>query len=78
MSTANPSPAKRPPCVEILDEMVAEALRRKTPAERVAMVFDSERTVRLMLESHLRWEHPDWDAEQLSREIARRCSFESS
>ncbi len=64
--------------VELLDERIVEGLRRKTPAERVAMVFDAERTMRLMLETNLRWRHPDWNADEINREIARRRNRESS
>ena len=77
MSAKNRFAQNRRPCVELLDEAVVEVLRRKTPAERVAMVFDAERTMRLMLEAHLRWQHPDWDAESVAREIARRRNRES-
>ena len=58
--------------IEILDEAVVEVLRRKTPAERVALGLEAERTMRLMLEMHLRSEHPDWNDEQIAQEIARR------
>jgi hypothetical protein len=75
---SEPSAQKRRPCIELLDEAMVEVLRRKTPAERVAMVFDAEQTMRLMLETHLQWRHPDWSAEQIAREIARRRSLESS
>jgi hypothetical protein len=68
---------KRRPCVELLDDAMVEVLRRKTPAERVAMVFDAEQTMRLMLEANLHWRHPDWDAEHVAREIARRRNRES-
>lgn len=68
----DPSAPKRRPCIELLDEAMVEVLRRKTPAERVAMVFDAERTMRLMLEAHLRWRHPDWDMPTVMRAIARR------
>ena len=75
MSAVNPSGKKRPPCVEILDPMIVEVLRRKTPAERVEMIFDANRTVRLLLEGHLRWRHPDWDDQAVMQEIARRMCF---
>jgi len=58
--------------IEILDEAVVEVLRRKTPAERVALGLEAERTMRLMLKTHLRSEHPDWNDEQIAQEIARR------
>lgn len=51
----------RRPCVELLDDAIVEVLRRKTPAERVAMIFAANRTMRLRLEGHLRSRHPDWD-----------------
>jgi len=58
--------------IEILDPAMVEVLRAKTPAERVAMVFDANRTMREMLLAHLREQHPDWDQERVDREIARR------
>jgi hypothetical protein len=64
--------------VELLDEKIVDALRRKTPAERLAMVFDAERTMHLMLEANLRWRHPQWTADEVNREIARRRNRESS
>jgi hypothetical protein len=60
--------------IEILDPAMVEVLRGKTPAERVAMVFDANRTMRLMLSAHLHWQHPDWSEAQVGEEIARRMS----
>jgi hypothetical protein len=77
MSATKRFPTTGPPRIELLDEAMANVLRRKTPAERVAMVFDAERTMRLMLEAHLRARHPDWDSEQVAREIARRRNLGS-
>ncbi len=66
---------KRRPCIELLDEAMVEILRRKTAAERVAMIFAAtNRTMRLRLEGHLRTLHPDWDTPQVMQEIARRMS----
>jgi len=72
MSSLDPSAKPRRPCVEVLDPRVVEILRRKTPAERVAMIFEANRTMRLRLEGHLRSRHPDWDDAAITREIARR------
>lgn len=69
--------ARKVPCIELLDDAMVEVLRRKTPAERVAMVFDANRTMRLRLEGHLRSIHPDWDTPAIMREIARRMSHGS-
>ncbi len=63
--------------IEVLDEAMVEVFLAKTPAQRVAMVFDAERTMRLMLEAQVRSRHPDWDDEQVLREIARRWNPES-
>ena len=71
-----PNPKRRPPCIEVLDDAMVEVLRGKTKTERVAMVFDAERTMRLMLEANLHWRHPDWDAQRIGKEIARRRNCE--
>jgi hypothetical protein len=68
------SAQKNRPCIEILDEAVVDVLRRKTPTERVAMIFAANRTMRLRLEGHLRTRHPDWDSQTVMQEIARRMS----
>ncbi|MGA2618357.1 MAG: hypothetical protein ABSF26_12155 [Thermoguttaceae bacterium] len=75
MPDTNPSAESRQPCVELLDEAIVEVLRRKTPAERLAMVFAANRTMRLRLEGHLRSRHPDWDDAAVMQEIARRMSL---
>ncbi len=60
--------------IEVVDDAVAEILRRKTPAERVAMVFACNRTMRLLIKGHLHTRHSDWDDERISKEVARRMS----
>ena len=58
--------------IEMLEPEVVEMLRGKTAAEKVEMVFDAEKTLRMMLEAHLKWSHPNWSDEQVRQEIARR------
>lgn len=58
--------------IELLDPMMVEIFRAKTPAERVAMIGECNETMRLRLQGHLRTLHPDWDDAQLQREIAHR------
>ncbi len=58
--------------IEVVDDAVADVLRRKTPAERVAMIQASNRTMRLLIAGHLRGLHPGWDEQQIAREVARR------
>jgi len=60
------------PSIELLDPAIVEVLRRKTPAERVAMVFAANRTMRLRPEGHLRSRYPDWETQTVMQEIARR------
>jgi len=64
--------------IEVLDDEMVRVLRSKTPVERIAMVLDANRTMRLMLESHFRERHPDWDQSQIADAIARRLLDESS
>jgi hypothetical protein len=71
---SDPDTKSKRPCVELLDEAIAEVLRRKTATERVAMIFAANRTMRLRLEGHLRSCHPDWDDQTVMQEIARRMS----
>lgn len=60
--------------IEVVDEAVAAILRRKTPAERVAIASDAHRTARLMTTAQVRRMHPDWTDEQVRREAARRLT----
>ena len=61
-----------PSRIEVLDDDMVEVLRQKTPAERVEMVFDANRTMRLILEGHFRDRHPDWESDRIHAAIARR------
>ena len=58
--------------IELLEPMVAEILRRKTPAERLQMTLESNRFLRQRLEAHLRHQHADWTDSQVQAEVARR------
>ena len=60
--------------IEVLDEAMAEVLRRKTPAERLAIGFGLWRSARTMLRGQLASLHPEWGAERLEREVIRRLS----
>jgi hypothetical protein len=69
-----PSPEQ----IELLDDAMVEVLRRKTPAQRLAMAFEANRFARLRLEAHLHAMHPDWTPDQVMAEIARRMLLGSS
>lgn len=58
--------------IEVVDDAMAEIYRSRTPAERLAMIFAGNRTMRLRLEGHLRTYHSDWTDAEINREIARR------
>ena len=60
--------------IEVVDERMAEVLRGKSPAERLAMGWSMWSYARDMIASVLRQEHPDWDAKRLQQEVARRLS----
>ncbi len=60
--------------IEVVDDRVAEILRRKSPAERVEIIFDLNRTMRVMIAGHLRSRHPGWTEEQVQAEVARRMT----
>jgi hypothetical protein len=61
-----------PSRIEVLGDDMVEVLRKKTPVERVAMVLDANRTMRLMLEAHFRERHPEWSDNQIAAAIAGR------
>jgi hypothetical protein len=56
------------------DDAMAEVLRRKTPAERIAIGSGLWRSARKILRAQSASLHPDWDARRLEREIVRRLS----
>jgi hypothetical protein len=62
------------PRIEVMDDLMAEVLRQKTPAERLAISHGMWRFARELLRSALRAQHPDWSEEQVHRETARRLS----
>jgi hypothetical protein len=57
---------------EVVDDAMAEVLRTKSPAERIAIVSDANRTARVLAAAGARYLHPDWDESQIQAEVARR------
>ncbi len=60
--------------IEVVDDFMADVLRGKTAAERIRISFDLWTSTRNMLLVHLRKTHPDWNAERIKQEVARRLS----
>ena len=60
--------------IEVMDDAMAEVLRRKTRAERIAIGFGLWCSAQKILRAQLASLHPEWDARRLEREIVRRLS----
>lgn len=58
--------------IEVVCDEIAEALRGKSAAERIHMVAEANDTARLLAAAGARYVNPDWSAEQVEREVARR------
>jgi hypothetical protein len=60
--------------IEIIDDIMSDIFRQKTPLERLKISFALWRSARYQLYFYLRSMHPDWGEERLNREIAQRIS----
>jgi hypothetical protein len=60
--------------IEVIDDTLAEVLRRKTPAERIKIGFGLWTSARDMLLAYLKKTHPEWSIEMVEKEVARRLS----
>lgn len=63
--------------IEIVDDIMAEVLRHKTPAERIRIGFDMWVSAHDMLIAHLKSSHSDWSIEKVRQEVARRLGHGS-
>jgi Rv0078B-related antitoxin len=59
---------------EMVDDVMVEVLRTKTPDEKLAMADSMWRMARDLIRDKLRQDHPDWSEDQIARETARRLS----
>jgi Arc/MetJ family transcription regulator len=60
---------------EMVDDAMAEVMRRMTPSQKFAIVGDLLRMARGVLWHQIENEHRDWEAEQIKREVARQISL---
>ena len=60
--------------IEVVDDAMAEILRRKTPAERIQIGFGLWTSARNMLMTYIRTIHPEWNNDRIEKEVARRLS----
>ena len=58
--------------IEVVDLRVAEVLRRKSSADRIAMIGAANRTARQLLAAGIRYHFPTWDDDAVQCEVARR------
>ena len=58
--------------IEVVEDRMAEILRRKSPQERLQIGFEMWASSREMIHSYLASQHPDWLEEKLTQEVARR------
>ncbi len=60
--------------LELLDDAMAQVLREKTVAQRLAIGNSLWIYARDLMQSVLRQEHPEWSDEEIQRQVARRMS----
>ena len=60
-----------PKRIEVMDDDLADVLRQKSPAEKIATNAANDRTVRLLAEAGTQYLHPDWDDKQVHAEVLR-------
>ena len=58
--------------IEIVDQAVADMMRLKSPAEKVAMVSAAHRTAKKLMAAGIRRNHPDWSEAETQAEVCRR------
>ena len=69
---------KRADLVEVVDDAMADVLRLKTPAERLAIANQMWKGARRMIRLVLKQENPTWPDERIEQETARRLSHGST
>ena len=62
----------KPSQIEVMDDAMAEVYRTKTSAERLAIAHDMWRYARQRQDAAVRWQYPDWNDEEVLREVNRR------
>ena len=60
--------------LEVVDDVMCEILKQKSPLERLKIAFGLWSSARKQLFNYLRSLHPDWDEKRISSEVIRRIS----
>lgn len=58
--------------IEVVDPQMAEILRGKTVAQRLAIVQSAHVAAQHLVAMGIKLQHPDWSEGEVSREVARR------
>lgn len=59
---------------EMIDDDMAEVLRKKSEVERLRIAGQLYRSARTILRGAICTQHPEWSKSQVNREIANRIS----
>ncbi|MFV1975744.1 MAG: hypothetical protein ACC651_08335 [Candidatus Scalindua sp.] len=60
--------------IEVLDNLMVQVLKNKTPQERLMITFNMWRSAKKQLTNYLRSLHSEWDEKEIQQEVARRLS----
>jgi hypothetical protein len=60
--------------IEVIDDQMAEILRAKSPAERLAIAHGMWLHAAQLIRRIVRVEHPEWSEAQISEQVAKRLS----
>ncbi|UCE39721.1 MAG: hypothetical protein JSW00_11630 [Thermoplasmata archaeon] len=60
--------------LEVVDDVMCEILKQKSPLERLKIAFGLWRSARKQLFYYLRSLHPDWDEKRINSEVIKRIS----
>ena len=58
--------------IEVVSDPIARVLQQHSITERIEMVGECNRTMRMVLRGRVRNQHPDWTESQVSQAVAER------
>ena len=65
---------RREPVIEVMDDAMADVLRRMTGEQRLKIMLGLCRTGRKLVEANVRANHPDWNESRVRRAVAERIA----
>jgi hypothetical protein len=60
--------------IEIMDDVMVQILKKKTPQERLMITFNLWSSAKKQLTDYLRSLHSEWDEKEIKQEVGRRLS----